>query len=140
MTIISQRKKLYYLIQISNDVREILHSMNSKKSNEDIEKKQKYMETAKNIKDKSMRKIEFDEKLRLDKVMHQMEYKNILDHQTNEKPIKNELTIGENSRLSKGVNKMEMANHFMIPGIYNLASTGSKPIMRSGLMIANLYK
>ncbi len=77
--------------------------------------------------------------MRLDKVKDQQEYKHILDTQMQTKAIPNELSIGEHKRITNAVHKMESADHGMVPGIYNLASVGSKPIYRTGLMITKSY-
>ena len=100
------------------------------------ERKHNYNERVKEslAEDKQYRDLQ--NRLKSEKLQFQDDYANVLRKQMQSKSNNTMISL-QNSKLQRDSEKTEGAPTHMIPGIYNLASVGTRPIYRTGVMIAN---
>ena len=66
------------------------------------------------------------------------EYAKVLEGQVYDHKHKEiDIRFGTDKRIDDAREKIENNHNGLIPGLYNLASIGSRPIYRTGMMIAN---
>ena len=100
------------------------------------ERKHNYNERVKESLEKDKQYKELQTRLKSDKLQFQEDYANALRRQIQSKSNTTNLSI-QNEKLHHDINKIENAPTHLIPGLYNLASVGTRPIYRTGVMIAS---
>jgi len=86
------------------------------------------------LKDKELREIQ--QKLKTEKHQYQEDYASYLKGQMQNKTKETMVTI-QNAKIHDAISKLESSPKPMIPGLYNLASVGTRPIYRTGVLITN---
>ena len=100
------------------------------------EKKVSYNERVKESMEKDKEYRSLQQRLKSDKAQFQEDYANELKMQIQSKNSNTIMSIN-NEKLQRDIGKIEGAHSHLIPGLTNLASVGTRPIYRTGVMIAN---
>lgn len=107
----------------------------NEKEKMNTQRKYDYTETIKMSKEKERVYNEMQLRLKNDRHQFQEEYAESLRRQVQHK---NDTIISiPNKNLHSDINKMASAHSHLIPGLYNIASIGTRPIYRLGLMLSS---
>jgi hypothetical protein len=81
---------------------------------------------------------DWQQKMKYSKMQFQHEYAKVLEGQVSDKRHKEiDIRLNNDKRVDEARSKLENSVSGMVPGIYNLASVGSRPIYRTGVMITS---
>jgi hypothetical protein len=80
---------------------------------------------------------EWNKKMNLSKMQLKQEYARVLEGQVTDKRRKEiDIRLNNDKRIDEARSKLENSVGGMVPGLYNLASVGTRPIYRTGVMIS----
>ena len=122
---------------MANDTLQQLKLQMEGKEKEKNEEKNKYPIKVQQCLQDDQDLREWNKKMNLSKMQLKQEYARVLEGQVSDKRKKDiDIRLNNDKRVDEARSKLENSVGGMVPGLYNLASVGTRPIYRTGVMIS----